>query len=58
MNPTIKHISLCILQGQWPAVQVLIFALSSLRDAEFLIEFSRNSIIWEQEKKDFLSRDK
>ena len=28
-----------ILQGQWSAVQVLIFILNSLRDVEFFMEF-------------------
>ena len=50
MNPTLPTYFLHILQGQYSGincssinVQVLIFVLNSLREAEFFIEFGRRS---------------
>ena len=37
MNPTPPTYFLHILQGQWSVVQVLIFVLNSLRDADFYL---------------------
>ena len=58
MNPTLSTYLLHILQGQETAVQVLIFVLNSLRDVEFLLRSVGDPTIWEQGKKDSLSRGK
>ena len=43
MNPTLPTYLYHSMQGQWSAVQVLIWVLNSLRDAESFMEFSRRS---------------
>ena len=63
MNPTLPtyflHIS-CIFyksRGQINAL-VLIFVLNSLRKAEFLLSLVNDPTIWQQGKRDSLSRDR
>ena len=41
MNPTLQTYFLYNLQGQWSAIQVLMFVLSSFREAECLMKFGR-----------------
>ena len=41
MNPTLQTYFLHNLQGQWSAIQVLIFVLSSFREDECLMKFGR-----------------
>ena len=58
MNPTLPIYFLHILQGRRSNAQVLTFVLNSLRGAEFLLSLVEDPTIWEQGKKDSLSRDK
>ena len=43
MNTILLAYLLHILQGQWSAVQALIFILNLLSDTTFFIEFGRRS---------------
>ena len=43
MNPTLRKYLLHILEGQLSGVQVLIFALNSLRKAVLFVKFGRKS---------------
>ena len=58
MNPTLQKYLLHILEGQLSGVQVLIFALNSLRKAVLFVKFGRSPTIWERGKKGSLSHDK
>ena len=57
MNPTLPTYS-CIFYKDRSNAQRLIFLLNSLREAEFSVEFVEDLTIWEQGKRDSLSRDK
>ena len=58
MNPALSTYFLHIRQGQQSNAQALVFVLIPWEKQNFLLSLVEDPTIWEQGKKDSLSRDK